>query len=145
MIELQSALWPEAKRRFQPIDIEYLSCECRKYYSYVNGTKQFEGKNVFHPGQDPRLAFDILAAETKGPPSTSNVFVIAGAPCSGKTTLLNALEAAGYKVEVFVAQVISKWLSRDFSGGDCRVGAQERHLSRGLFGADEGGPYRVAV
>ena len=49
MIELQNEYWPEAKRKFQPIDIEYLSCECRKYYSYVNGTKLFEGKNVFKP------------------------------------------------------------------------------------------------
>ena len=49
MIALQKEYWPEAKRAFQPIDIEYLSCECRKYYSYVNGTKQFEGKNVFCP------------------------------------------------------------------------------------------------
>ena len=49
MIELQEDYWPEAKRKFQPIDIEYLSCECRKYYSYVNGTKLFEGKNSFSP------------------------------------------------------------------------------------------------
>jgi len=49
MIKLQKEYWPEAKREFQPIDIEYLSCECRKYYSYVNGTKLFEGKNLFHP------------------------------------------------------------------------------------------------
>jgi len=49
MIALQKEFWPEAKREFQPIDIEYLSCECRKYYSYVNGTKLFEGKNRFHP------------------------------------------------------------------------------------------------
>ena len=49
MITLQKEYWPEAKRAFQPIDIEYLSCECRKYYSYVNGTKLFEGKNRFHP------------------------------------------------------------------------------------------------
>tara|TARA_Y100001970_G_scaffold203963_1_gene248310 strand:- start:4040 stop:4918 length:879 start_codon:yes stop_codon:yes gene_type:complete len=47
MIEMQKEHWPEAKRAFHPIDIEYLSCECRKYYSYVNGTKLFEGKNVF--------------------------------------------------------------------------------------------------
>ena len=47
MIALQKEYWPEAKRSFQPIDIEYLSCECRKYYSYVNGTKLFEGKNIF--------------------------------------------------------------------------------------------------
>ena len=49
MIELQKEYWPEAKRKFQPIDIEYLSCECRKYYSYVHGTKLFEGKNSFVP------------------------------------------------------------------------------------------------
>ena len=47
MIQRQKEYWPEAKRAFQPIDIEYLSCECRKYYSYVNGTKLFEGKNLF--------------------------------------------------------------------------------------------------
>ena len=47
MIQLQKKYWPEAKRTFQPIDIEYQSCECRKYYSYINGTKLFEGKNVF--------------------------------------------------------------------------------------------------
>ena len=49
VIALQREYWPEAKRAFQPIDVEYLSCECRKYYSYVNGTKLFEGKNVFRP------------------------------------------------------------------------------------------------
>ena len=49
MIKLQKKYWPEAKRNFHPIDIEYLSCECRKYYSYVNGTKLFEGRNLFYP------------------------------------------------------------------------------------------------
>ncbi len=49
MITLQKELWPEAKREFHPIDIEYISCECRKYYSYINGTKLFEGKNRFKP------------------------------------------------------------------------------------------------
>ena len=47
MIDLQKEYWPEAKRNFYPIDIEYQSCECRKYFSYVNGTKKFEGKNLF--------------------------------------------------------------------------------------------------
>ena len=49
MIELQQEYWPEARRSFQPIDIEYLSCECRKYFSYANGTKEFAGKNLFIP------------------------------------------------------------------------------------------------
>ena len=47
MIELQPTHWPEARRAFTPIDVEYLCCECRKYYSYVNGTKPFEGRNLF--------------------------------------------------------------------------------------------------
>ena len=47
MIDLQKEYWPEAKRDFYPFDIEYQSCECRKYFSYVNGTKKFEGKNLF--------------------------------------------------------------------------------------------------
>ena len=47
MIDLQNEYWPEAKRKFFPIDIEYQSCDCRKYFSYVNGTKKFEGKNLF--------------------------------------------------------------------------------------------------
>ena len=46
MISLQKEYWPSAKREFYPIDIEYQSCECRKYFSYVNGTKKFEGKNL---------------------------------------------------------------------------------------------------
>jgi hypothetical protein len=49
MIKLQAIYWPVARRKFTPIDIEYLSCECRKYFSYVNGTKKFEGKNLFIP------------------------------------------------------------------------------------------------
>ena len=59
----QATYWPEAKRRFQPIDVEYLSCECRKYYSYVNGTKKYEGKNVFTPGKSPMLTFDATPKE----------------------------------------------------------------------------------
>ncbi len=47
MIDLQGQYWPNAKRKFFPIDIEYQSCECRKYFSYVNGTKEFKGKNKF--------------------------------------------------------------------------------------------------
>jgi hypothetical protein len=49
MIKLQATYWPEAPRKFTPIDIEYASCECRKYFSYINGTKKFEGRNLFVP------------------------------------------------------------------------------------------------
>ena len=36
---MQLELWPEARRPLQPIDVEYLACELRKYYSYLLGTK----------------------------------------------------------------------------------------------------------
>lgn len=49
MIALQAELWPEARRPLHPVDVEYLACECRKYYSYINGTKTFEGRNLFTP------------------------------------------------------------------------------------------------
>ncbi len=49
MIALQPTYWPQARRPFMPIDIEYTCCECRKYYSYVNGTKTFDGRNLFTP------------------------------------------------------------------------------------------------
>lgn len=106
MIELQLEYWPEAKRRFQPIDIEYLSCECRKYFSYVNGTKTFDGKNRFQPGESAQLYFDVSAThhpEESGPIHTQ-IHVIAGGPCSGKTTLLNALRKEGHHVEVETAE-----------------------------------------
>merc|ERR1711963_455984 len=96
MIELQATYWPEAKRTFQPIDVEYLSCECRKYYSYVNGTKTYEGKNVFKPGKSPMLPFE--AKPRVGGISGVQVFVIAGAPCSGKSTLVKALAEVGFKI-----------------------------------------------
>ena len=100
MIELQGEYWPDARRRFQPIDIEYLSCECRKYYSYVNGTKRFEGKNVFRPGVSAQLDFDVAEVWPANARVETQICVVAGGPCSGKTTLLRALEQAGYRVEV---------------------------------------------
>ena len=54
MIELQNEYWPNAKRKFLTIDIEYLSCENRKYFSYLNGTKSFDGKNLYTPLKDKR-------------------------------------------------------------------------------------------
>jgi predicted ATPase len=100
MIALQGEYWPEARRRFQPIDIEYLSCECRKYYSYINGTKHFEGKNVFRPGASAQLDFDIADSGVAEIRTETQICVVAGGPCSGKTTLLKALDQAGYRVEV---------------------------------------------
>jgi len=106
MIALQAEHWPDAKRAFQPIDIEYLSCECRKYFSYRNGTKQFEGKNRFLPGQDAQFVFDIDGAEQET--IQTQIHVIAGGPCSGKTTLLRELKARGYRVEDETSEVLLK-------------------------------------
>ncbi len=108
MIELQRTFWPEAKRPFQPIDIEYLACECRKYYSYVNGTKAFEGKNRFQAGRTARLSFDLDLPRPQEPEITTQIHIIAGGPCSGKTTLLNGLAEAGYRVEVETAERMLK-------------------------------------
>jgi len=47
MISLQGEYWPSIRRQLTPVDIEYISCENRKYFSYINGTKLFEGKNLF--------------------------------------------------------------------------------------------------
>ena len=108
MIALQAERWPEAKRPFQPIDIEYLSCECRKYYSYVCGTKRFEGKNVFRAGQSAQRVFDIAQDGVPAAEVRTRIHVLAGGPCSGKTTLLGALEQAGYRVEVETAERVLK-------------------------------------
>jgi predicted ATPase len=104
MIALQPTYWPEARRPLQPIDIEYLSCECRKYYSYINGTKRFEGKNIFRPDRSPRLLFDLPEATRSGTPSDTRIVVLAGGPCSGKSTLGAALAQAGYPVEPETAE-----------------------------------------
>jgi predicted ATPase len=108
MIALQVEYWPQAKRSFQPIDIEYLSCECRKYYSYVHGTKHFEGKNIFQAGKSPKLIFDIAAADVPAWEVETQIHVLAGGPCSGKTTLLGALEQAGYRAEIESAERLLK-------------------------------------
>ena len=73
LTQTQATHWPEAKRAFQPIDVEYLSCECRKYYSYVNGTKRYEGKNVFRPGKSPMLTFDAEPIKKAGVTVASKV------------------------------------------------------------------------
>jgi predicted ATPase len=108
MIALQTTYWPEARRAFQPIDIEYLSCECRKYYSYINGTKQFEGKNLFVPGRAPSLVFDIDSSRVPNDVIQTRVRVLAGGPCAGKTTLLEALARAGHRAVPETAEVLLK-------------------------------------
>lgn len=105
IIALQPSYWPEARRALRPIDVEYLSCECRKYYSYVNGTKRFEGRNLFSPGKVPRLTVD-WPEETPRPPVQTRIHVLAGGPCSGKTTLLQALKESGYRVVEETSRVL---------------------------------------
>jgi predicted ATPase len=112
IIALQPTLWPEAKRGFHPIDVEYLACECRKYYSYVLGTKTFEGKNKFTPGVSPTLMVDVARAVAAATEAASrhdgatSICVVAGGPCSGKSTLCAALRDAGYAASPEVAETL---------------------------------------
>lgn len=108
MIALQADLWPEARRPLQPIDVEYLSCECRKYFSYVLGTKEFTGKNRFQPDTPATLGFDVPPSAVPPAPVPSRIVALAGGPCCGKSTLLGALEAAGYPVHEETAERLLK-------------------------------------
>jgi predicted ATPase len=119
MIALQPARWPMAKRALQPIDVEYIACECRKYYSYLNGTKQLQGKNVFRVGERPQLQFDIPQLEVVGAAVASQIHVIAGGPGSGKSTLVAALRGAGLDVVPETAEVELQACVR--RGGDAAV------------------------
>ena len=103
IMELQPELWPEARRPLQPIDVEYLSCECRKYYSYVNDTKHFVGKNCFVPGLTPRPVLDL---DVNVAPAQTRLIVLAGGPCSGKTTLGEALRGLGLTVVPETSRVL---------------------------------------
>ena len=116
MIAMQAKYWPGAKRALQPIDVEYLTCECRKYFSYINGTKKFEGKNVFHPGQTPGLAYDLPEELADGGVIETQVHVLAGGPCSGKTTLLRALAQAGYSIRHETANTMLEQASPEERG-----------------------------
>jgi len=140
MMALQTQYWPEARRPFQPIDVEYLACECRKYYSYVNGTKAFEGKNRFIPGRAPRLLFDIPEADAT--PVQTEVHVIAGGPCSGKTTLIEALASSGVTVQRETAELCleagvasgqdAQWLRADPVAWQQMLLQQDVEMFRGL-------------
>lgn len=133
MIALQPTHWPDAKRALQPIDVEYLSCECRKYYSYVNGTKSFTGKNAFEPGRSACLGWDIVR-----PPSEriqTRIHVLAGGPCSGKSTLLHALAARGHRVVPETSQgLIQAGLARGQTAAELR--ADPEAWQRAILTAD---------
>ena len=119
MMALQREHWPEAKRPFQPIDIEYLACECRKYFSYVNGTKAFVGKNRFREGGAAGLLFDIDCSADR---SDTQIHVLAGGPGSGKSTVATALRQAGYRVLPETArQRLNAGVARGLSAAELRA------------------------
>ena len=60
-------------------------------FSYINGTKKYEGKNIFKPGKSPMLPFDMPYKIEDSQIKTTGIYVIAGGPCSGKTSILKAL------------------------------------------------------
>ena len=97
------------------------------------GTKTFEGKNVFTPGISPTNTFDVTppspppaagvaAAVMEVQPARADVYVIAGGPCSGKTTLLTAMATAGFRVEPETAErVINEGIAQVRTSGCLRV------------------------
>lgn len=122
MIELQAQYWPEAKRQLTPVDIEYQSCECRKYYSYVNGTKAFEGKNRFVPGVPPRLEFDVAQEFVPERDTQTQIYVLAGGPGSGKSTLIKTLSDAGHRtVEETAERLLREAVTSGSSAQEMRV------------------------
>ena len=70
---------------------------CLNLYSYIIGTKKYEGKNVFKPGKSPMLTFDMPYKIEDSKAKTTDIYVIAGGPCSGKTSILKALNEKGYE------------------------------------------------
>ena len=79
-------------------------------FSYINGTKTYEGKNVFKPGKSPMLTFDVPSvkdSESRNGNSTQ-IFVIAGGPCSGKTSLIQALRERGFETVPETAEQMIK-------------------------------------
>ncbi len=117
LIRAQRQYWPEARRRLQPIDCEYLCCECRKYLSYKNGTKLFKGKNIFIAGRSAMLEFDIsLETIYNGSKLADRIAIIAGAPCSGKSSVISQLRKNGYTchdetAELMIREGVEKGLT----------------------------------
>jgi glycine C-acetyltransferase len=68
MIELQDEYWPASRRRLTPVDIEYISCENRKYFSYINGTKTLKEKTYLLHMNDANQHFakTLSQIETEG-------------------------------------------------------------------------------
>lgn len=80
--------------------------DAHAYFSYKIGTKTFSGKNVFTPGQSAMLGFDFDFSESKRGAGLKKIIVIAGAPCSGKTTLITHLRAMGYTCYGETAEIL---------------------------------------
>jgi len=88
----------------------------------VTGSKTFTGKNQFLPGQTPSFIFDVPATAAEGAVVDTQIQVIAGGPCSGKTTLLRALQEAGYRVVFETAQhLLDAGLARGQSAEELRM------------------------
>ena len=90
---------------------------CLNLYSYIVGTKKYEGKNVFKPGKSPMLTFDMPYKIEDSKAKTTDIYVIAGGPCSGKTSILKALNEKGYEtVPETAEQMIKARTSKEMDG-----------------------------
>ena len=81
---------------------------CLNLYSYIIGTKKYEGKNVFKPGKSPMLTFDMPYKIEDSKAKITDIYVIAGGPCSGKTSILKALNEKGYETVPETAEEMIK-------------------------------------
>ncbi|KAK3232907.1 hypothetical protein CYMTET_56766 [Cymbomonas tetramitiformis] len=61
---------------------------------------------MFEAGSSAQYTFDLPAEIVTDQSVTTQIQVIAGGPCSGKTTLLRALEQSGYRVEGETAEQV---------------------------------------
>ena len=63
---------------------------------------------MFKPGKSPMLTFDMPYKIEDSKAKITDIYVIAGGPCSGKTSILKALNEKGYETVPETAEQMIK-------------------------------------
>ena len=72
---------------------------------------------MFKPGKSPMLSFDMPYKNEDSKAKITDIYVIAGGPCSGKTSILKALNEKGYEtVPETAEQMIKAKTSKEMDG-----------------------------
>ena len=72
---------------------------------------------MFKPGKSPMLTFDMPYKIQDSKAKTTDIYVIAGGPCSGKTSILKALNEKGYEtIPETAEQMIKARTSKEMDG-----------------------------